>query len=538
MWRRNLLFLALVTAGLAALVGALFPALDVGLDELRPAEAATPAERPDVVPRLDQALRDRWREAGVDPVERADDLVVARRLSLALSGSIPSLEEIRRFEAHRPDDRLAWWCDTLLADERSADYLAERLARAYVGVIPGPFVLYRRHRFVDWLADELRARRPYDELVREMIASEGLWTDRPATNFITVAIKPDTDEPPNPTVLAGRVSRAFLGVRLDCAECHDHPFAAWKQQDFQGLAAYFGQAERSLVGIREGEGEFRATLHATGEEREVAPQVPFAAELCPSGGTRREQLARWITAEQNGAFARATVNRLWAMMFGKPLVEPIDDLPLTGPWPVPLELLADDFVSHGYDLRRLWRAIAASEAFRLDSRATSGAGPSEAQLAAWAAFPLVRLRPEQVVGAAIQASSLATCDYEAHILFRTVRAIGHNEFIKRYGDAGEDEFRLAGETIPQRLLLLNGELLHKSTAPDLFTASARLADQARDDATAIEVAYLVCLTRRPTADEARHFAARLDGSRDERRKELLADLCWTLLNSHEAGWNH
>lgn len=538
MWRRNLLFVILATTGLLALVGALFPALDVGFDELRRTSTSTPPEVPDVVPRLNQAVRTRWREADVTPVEQASHLAVARRLSLALVGTIPSLEEIRRFEAHPAADRLAWWCDTLMADQRSADYLAERLARAYVGVIPGPFVLYRRHRFVDWLAGELRARRPYDELVREMIATEGLWTDRPATNFITVAIKPDTDEPPNPTVLAGRVSRAFLGVRLDCAECHDHPFASWKQEDFQGLAAYFGQTERSLVGIREGDGEFRAILHTTGEEREVAPQVPFAAELCPNGGTRREQLARWITAEQNGAFARATVNRLWAMMFGKPLLEPIDDLPLTGPWPAPLELLADDFVAHGYDWGRLVRAIAASEAFSLESRAAIGDGPSDEQLAAWAAFPLVRLRPEQVVGATIQASSLATCDYEAHILFRTARAIGHNEFIKRYGDAGEDEFRLVGETIPQRLLLLNGELLHKSTAPDLFTASARLATQARDDATAIEVCYLVCLTRRPTADEARHFSVRLHGTRDERRKELLADLCWTLLNSTEAGWNH
>ncbi len=539
MSRRDLLFVLLCLAGLAALGGALFPALDLPITRAPRSRRAEPALAvPDVVPRIDASFQREWAAAGIAPVARADDLTVARRLSLALVGSIPSLEEIRRFEAHPPADRLVWWTDQLLADERSPHYLAERLARAYVGVIPGPFVLYRRHRFVHWLADQLRENVPYDALVRQMIASEGLWTDHPATNFITVAIKPDTEEPPDPEVLAGRVARAFLAIRLDCAECHDHPLADWKQADFQGLAAYFAQTERSLIGIREGEHEYQAVLHNTGEEREVPPRVPFATALVPSSGSRRQQLAAWITAPENRAFARATVNRAWALLFGRPLVEPIDDIPPEGPHSPVLEQLADDFIAHRYNLRRLIRTIASLEVFRLESRGTDETPPTELQFAHWAAFSLVRLRPEQVVGAAFQASSLRTTDYQSHLILRFARALGQQEFIKRFGDAGEDEMVAAGGTIPQRLLMMNGELLHNATDPDPLDAPAHIGMLARDGETAVEIAYLMTLTRRPTAEESAHFADRLRNLAGEQRQQAVGDLCWTLLNSTEFNWNH
>src|SRR5262249_12176944 len=160
----------------------------------------------------------------------------ARRVALALTGTIPALSEIRRLEATPAGDRLRLQLDNLFRERRSADYLAERLARACVGTEDGPFLVFRRRRFVAWLSDQLYQNRPYDALVREIISDSGLWTDRPATNFITVTYNPDKKEP-NPERLAARVARAFLGVRLDCAQCHDHPFQPWRRDDFQGLAA-------------------------------------------------------------------------------------------------------------------------------------------------------------------------------------------------------------------------------------------------------------------------------------------------------------
>src|SRR5262249_22824390 len=154
-------------------------------------------------------------------------------------------------------------------------------ARACVGTEDGPFILYRRRRFVSWLADQVAQERPYDAIVRDLIASDGLWTTQPATNFVSVTSKPDKKNQPDPVRLAGRVTRAFLGIRLDCAECHNHPYAEWKQSDFQGLAAFFGQTRVGFTGIHEGAGEFEVKEKKTDEMKTVAPRVPFAADLLP-----------------------------------------------------------------------------------------------------------------------------------------------------------------------------------------------------------------------------------------------------------------
>jgi len=203
----------------------------------------------------------------------------------------------------------------------------------------------------------------------------------------------------DPERLAGRVARAFLGVRIDCAQCHDHPFAPWKQDDFRGLAAFFGQVQSGLVGLHEEPGDFRPTDRKTGKPVTVAPRVPMFPGLLPGEGSgdRRERLARWVTDPGNPHLARATVNRVWALMFGRPLVDPVDDLPPADELPESLTRLADDFVAHGHDLKRLVRVIAATEAFRLDSLVPDGAD-AEASEKAWAVFPMTRLRPEQVVG--------------------------------------------------------------------------------------------------------------------------------------------
>ena len=462
-----------------------------------------------------------------------------RRLSLALTGSIPSLEEIRAFEARPAEGRLDWWIETLLADRRSSDYLAERLARAFVGTEGGPFLVYRRRRFVSWLGDELMRNRPYDDLVRDLIAGRGIWTDHPSTNFISVTFEPDITKNYDPERLAARVARAFLGVRIDCAQCHDHPFQSWKRSDFRGLAAYFGEVEHTLRGIADTGGGFLVNDKKEGHPVAVEPRVPFLAELDPETGTRRERLARWVTDPRNPNFRRATANRAWALLFGRALVEPIDDLSAVGDLPEPLELLAGDFAANGFDLRRLIRAIASTEAFALDSAAEDDSEPATTLEAAWAAFPITRLRPEQVAGALLQAARPETINSESHILVRLGMYGGVNEFVGRHGDPGEEEFNLEGSsTIPQRLLMMNGDLVHKKTKEDLTNASTRFAILAPTDRIAVEVAYLATLTRRPTPDEAAHFEARLAGTRGGERKERMTDLVWALLNATEFSWDH
>jgi hypothetical protein len=534
MWVRNLFFVGLILAGVAALGVTLYPPARPSRVRHFDAGEFQQSSFVDTVAGVNGAINRTIAEMELKPAPAAPELPVLRRLSLALTGTIPSLQEIRQLEAQPAEERVQRWLTGIFQDRRYADYLAERLARAYVGTEDGPFIVFRRRRFVLWLSDQLARNRPYDELVRELIAADGVWTDRPAVNFITVTKEDGKD--PNAERLAGRVTRAFLGIRVDCAQCHNHPFQKWKQHDFQGLAAFFGQVHQGTVGIYDGPGEYTVENRKTGAKETVEPDVPFLKELVPSAGTRRERLARWVTDRQNPYFARATVNRVWALLFGRPLVDPVDDLGSVGEVPPALHLLADDFTAHGYDLQHLVRVIAATEAFGRDSAADHEI--TEAHERTWAAFPLTRLRPEQVAGSLLQAASIETISGHSNVLVRLGFYQGEADFVKRYGDTGEDEFDGRGGTIPQRLLLMNGKVVKNKTKPDLPNASWRLARLAPDDRTAVEAAYLAVLTRRPTQEEMAHFQQRLAGTTGAERAERLEDLYWTLVNATEFSWNH
>lgn len=194
---RDVFFLGVVFVGTATVGAGLLrssepkrlPRVEGAKDEARRVEPEP------IVVRINQEFRNGWRQERLRPAPPATELTVMRRLSLALLGSVPSLEEIRRFEKRPEGSRVGAWIDELLGDRRFADYLAERLARAFVGTEDGPFVLFRRRRFVAWLSDAILADRPYDAIVRDMIADKGLWTDHPATNFVSVTFNADQGRP-------------------------------------------------------------------------------------------------------------------------------------------------------------------------------------------------------------------------------------------------------------------------------------------------------------------------------------------------------
>lgn len=553
---RNLVFLGLIIGGIAFVGYTLFPE---EVPQHAPQFSPEPFQEDDfrqTVAKVNTAFRKEWSDNQVEPAGRATDMQIVRRISLALTGSIPSLQEIRQLEAYDGAEKIAWWTEGLLQDRRYADYLAERLARAYVGTENGPFLVFRRRRFVLWLSDQIKENKAYDQLVREVIATEGVWTDKPATNFVTVTIEQDKQKGPDPDRLGARVARAFLGIRLDCAQCHDHPFQDWKQKDFQGLAAFFGRTKNSFNGIYDDKsGVYEAENRKTLKKDVIAPAVPYSPELRPEDGSWREQLAAWVTSQQNPFFAQTATNRVWALMFGRPLVEPVDDIYAAKERPAALDILAEDFRTHGHDLRRLVQIIAATEAFQLDSAADHEL--TDAHDKVWAAFPLIRLRPEQVVSSVVQAASPLTVGADSHVVTRLFKAFNENDFVKRYGDNGQDEFDVRGGTIPQRLLMMNGEIVYNKTKDEFYNASRLIAQMAPDDAKAIELAFLTTLTRRPTPEEAAHFQKRLKSIIDEdpkatgptyrerlklegepSRNNRLEDLYWTLVNTTEFSWNH
>lgn len=482
---------------------------------------------------------DRGQESSAQPPE-ADLLTRARRASLALVGCPPSLEDIRWLESRPTSSAWEDWIERLLCDRRHADYLAERLSRVYVGVDNAPAIVFRRRRFTSWLADELFANRPYDALVRELITAEGIWTSSPAVNFLTATIEDDTQGRPNPVRLAGRTARAFLGVRLDCVECHDDQLGGtWTQADFHALAAFFSESSSTLTGIRDQQRPYEFKyLHVDHAER-VEPRVPFAPDLdtgTDDHDSRRARLANWVTHSQNQAFSRAIANRMWALLLGRPLVEPLDDIPVENSASPALDALAEDFVRHGFDLRQLLRVIALSAPFRATADGSADEGSLPTNPGGPGDYAIRRLRPEQLAGAILQSSRLRTIASNSPVLVRLAYFGQRRDFVQAFGELGEDEFspQANPQTLPQRLLMLNGELTSKWAQPDLVAnVSTQIAEFIPDNRRALEAIYLVMLTRRPAAEEIAHFERCLTALDAKSRQTYFADIAWTLMNSTE-----
>jgi hypothetical protein len=539
MWKQNLLFAGVCLAGLGALVAWILQSEQFSEPTGFSPQVYKSDDFQQTVDQINKEFHDVWQEAGLTPAPRASDLTIARRLSLGLTGAIPSLEEIRVMEQRPAQHRVQWWASHLLEDRRYADYMAERFARVFVGVEGGPFILYRRRRFTTWLSDQFYANRPYDQLATELIAGSGAWMTNPATNFITVTVdQNDKDKGPDEIKLAARVTRAFLGVRLDCVQCHDDELGEdWFQKDFHQLAAFFAPIEMAAGPHDNKDKEYFFTYHRRKKKVKVDPLVPFNRELMPKEGALRDRLAGWVTHKKNKSFARALVNRMWAIMFGRPMIEPIDEIPLKGPFPPGMETLAQDLVDHDYDLQRLIRVIAQTRVFQLDSRSTQKPLSMDHEKHR-AAFPLTRLRPEQVVGGVTQASSLKTIDAESFIIVRLTRFGRENNFIKRYGDTGEDEFDDRGGTIPQRLLMMNGEIVGELLDGGPTNASTQITNFSSSDEMIVDTAYLTVLTRRPSLPEKEHFLARIREAKGDEKLTRVQDMYWALLNSTEFSWNH
>lgn len=518
--------------------------LAIGATRTAPRQGQTPPKLEEIsdfdatISAVDKHIEQKWARQKIQPAARASDLQILRRLSLALLGTIPSLEELRQFEADSQPQKLERWTQRMLHDSRFGYYFAERLTRSFVGTEDGQFIVFRRDRFRNWLRENLDAGTPYDQLVREMIADKGLWTSVPSTNFISAAVANDAIDR---NKLAGRTVRAFLGQRIDCAQCHDHPSDHWKQADFEGLAAYYGQVERSLVGMQDfKELDFKVLNRKTNVEETVQPSVPFHPEWAPQSGTRREQLAAWVTHPDNRRFERATANRIWGLMFGKAYIDPVDGLsdPPEGKTDL-LDVLGADFRKHNYDLKRLIQIIAASKAYRLESIHPSQDESEVNELKEqWAVFPLIRLRPEQVIGSILQASSLGTIDQNGHLLFRAIRFFRENDFVKEYGDLGENELNEQAGTIPQALLRMNSDMIRELTRTTGVNAPGKIVSMAPTDELCVETAFLVALTRKPSAEEQEYFLAQFRSCPKGERNLIMEDLFWSLCNSPEFSWNH
>jgi hypothetical protein len=504
----------------------------------RPVRAAK-LTRAEVVRRVDALLARLWEEHGVTPTAPADDEELLRRVYLDLAGRTPSVHEVRTYLSDSSPDRYEALVDRLLKSPDHASHVAT-VWRTFL--IPEGVDLARFggvEAFDQWLARRLAEDDGYDAVVRDLLLAEGRLSRSGPLLFYS-AVKLDADQ------LASRTARVFLGMRLECAQCHDHPFEPWTQQDFWGFAAFFAQISRPRAELEAVSTVMQVRDVDHGEvmlpDTEVAVEPRFLNRDVPAelrDTARREQLARWLTGDDNPYFARATANRVWGHLFGKGVVDPVDDFGTQHAPKSPelLDLLAGHFAHSGYSLRELFRAAALSRAYRLSSGAATA---DERRLEWFAQMPVRTLTAEQVYDCITVAALLET-------------APGTDPYslnVDRFGNAARDEFvrqfrTPAGRSteylggIPQALTLMNGSLIDGATGLSSSGLLKSLEAPFFTNQQRVEVLYLATLSRRPRPSERELLSAYVpDDATGAELREGLADLLWALLNTAEFTLNH
>jgi hypothetical protein len=502
-----------VAWAVALLVGA----LPVQSAEPEPVGGLLTAEQ--LAARIDHWVAARWAEKGVQPAPRADDAEFFRRLSLDLNGRIPSVLDLTSFlDDRRPDKRRLWVAELTAGDDHR-----DRFVRHWAAWWQD-FLFSRttnqQARFIgrqldSWLREQVQANTPYDRMVREILAGDE------GRSFY----RANEDKPEN---LAGNTSRLFLGVNLECAQCHDHPTARWTRRQFWETAAFFAP------GARDGD---TAKVKLPNSDSEVRARfLDGGRPTWTPGANPRAVLAGWLTSPQNPYFARAAVNRLWEYLLGTGLTEPVEAMGPDNPpsHPELLDELAGQFVAHGFDLAYLIRAITNSRAYQLTSRQT-GPGPDDPRL--FARMAVRGLSPDQVYDSLVEALGVPDRAEAVPSLFAGQPATPRAELQAQFGDAPD---RKAGRqtSIPQALYLMNGPFLEEAIAAsrNLATVQANVSGTVDRNLTDL---YLAALSRRPTPDELKRLRDYVaTGGPAHDRKAALADVFWALLNSGEFVMNH
>ena len=486
---------------------------------------------------IDEHVAREWNQLGLKPAGPCDDAEFVRRAYLDIIGTQPARGEVESFLASADADKRAKLIDALLERGEYVDYWAGRwgdllrVHRRYVGD-KGLW------SFWGWLRQSLRENKPVDELARELLTSKGSLFANGATAYYYVDQTPEE--------LAETTSQLFLGVRLQCARCHHHPYEIWSQEDYYGLANFFTRIELKDNGDagRYGGARLLRPVEQTVRERrtkmEVEPRA-FGHELQSDAGDVREQLAEWITAHDNPYFARNIVNRYWSYFLGRGLVEPVDDLRATNPATHPelLEALAKDFAAHGYDLKHLIRTICNSEVYQL---AAEVAPKRDADGMFYTHHKYERL-PAAVLLDAVNQATGASESFAG--LPAGTRAISLPD--PSVASYFLDSFGRSSRASPCECATSNdpdlAQALHLINSPQLVSkisaGSGRLAtllQGASSDAAIVDELYFATLCRPATADEQQKIAQFLAESQS--RQEVFEDLLWTLLNSTEFVFNH
>jgi hypothetical protein len=450
-----------------------------------------------------------WRVKGLPPREVAGDEVFLRRAYLELTGTIPSVAEARDFLDSTSASKREQLIRTLLDDKRFAEHYAGLWARtlAPAGNTRGPLEV--------WLRGEFRKNTPFDQITRSILTATGdSTTPSPAGFYSAVGNSPER--------VAEAVGRGLLGVRLGCAQCHNHPLAEWTREDFWGLAAFF--AGTGMAPGRVGDGSATTITPTDGKKEYEAKFLDGPAPKFTEGRSPRAVLADWLATRENRFFAANIVNRVWQDLCGTGLVSSIDDLDTLSAEERKeiLDELAAKFAASGFDLRWLVEGICLSKAYQRASTPSSVAGSAQR--------PVRTLSPDQVFAALDQSLSLK----KGRGLSPRYTPEGQNLRARLEEGRGSSptDYR-AG--IPQALLLMNGSIITRATTlEESMTLRAVVDAPFLKDTEKLDTLFLAAYSRLPRADERERFLKVIRAKPDPAyQKQAYANIFWALLNSPE-----
>lgn len=485
---------------------------------------------------IDRLVWDKLKQLNLTPSQPIGDAAFLRRAFLDVIGRLPSADEAREFLADKRTDKRERVIDALLQRPEYGDFWANKWADL---LRPNPYHagIKATYNLDAWLREAFRQNKPYDQFVREILTAKGSTFRDGAT-----VVFRDRREPAELTTM---LSQLFLGIRLDCARCHHHPFEVYGQDEFYSFAAYFGRIGRKGVGISapiSGSEEMVFTAR-TGQVthplngKVMTPTPLFGkAKTVTEDDDPREVLADWVVSPDNPYFTRVIVNRVWTDVMGRGIVDMVDDLRATNPPTNPqlLDALADDFRKNKYDLKKLLKTILTSRVYALSSLPNAQNGSDTRN---YSRHYRQRLRAEVLLDAICDVAGLPETFSAMPQGSRATQLWTHRSqsiFLDSFGrpDPNQDPpcERTSDTTVVQALHLMNAPKLHAKVIDDKGRAAA-LAASKKSNPEIVEELYLLLYSRYPTDDEKKTCLALLQ--RAPTRRPAIEDLMWAMINTPE-----
>ena len=501
---------------------------------------------------VDEAVFANLKLLGIPPSEVCDDATFVRRVSLDISGRLPSEEETKAFLANKSAGKRGRWIEELLRSPDYADFFAGKWTAVLKNRRDDASDIVSNFAFHAWVRDSLLANKPYDQFVRELLAATGTVVGNPPVAWYK-RVKEPKDQIED-------VAQLFLGVRMQCAQCHHHPFERWSQDDYYSLAAFFSQVGRKPSGTR-GEdlifhkrGMAAAKNIKSGLSLKPAALGDQVAAIAPDEDPRL-RLADWLRSPKNPFFAKALVNRYWKHFFQRGLIEPEDDIRESNPASNPelLAALEKRFIESGFDLKDLVRVITTSNAYQLSALPNKHNVGDRQNYSRY--YP--RRLPAEVMLDAVD--KLAGTQTDFSNLPSGTRAVAlpdnsynNNPFLRVFGrPEGESVCeceRIQSSSLAQSLFMINANDIRQKLANQSTGRAQRLANDKRPAKEKIEELYFAAFGRQPRPDELQTALNYLTEKRinaqgkpvDAGRAafENYQDLIWALMNSKEFLFNH